>query len=277
MPLLRRGGEDTPPVITLLTDYGLRDAYAGVLHGVIRRICPAATVIDISHEIPPGDLLAGALALAESVAFMPVGVHVAIVDPGVGTDRRALALRCANGRAFIGPDNGLLAHAVAGAGGVVDAVEISESPWRLEPVSSTFHGRDIFAPVAAEIAGGRPLVAAGDPIEPDVLLELELPAVRVSESAMVATVAAVDHYGNLSLLAAPRDARRAGIKAGAIVTVASDHRRMVARYGKTFGDVGAGRLVLHADSNGRLALSVNGGSAATLLGATSRTELRITR
>jgi S-adenosylmethionine hydrolase len=136
-----------PPVITLLTDYGLVDEFVGVLHGVIARICPAAQIIDLSHGVPAQDVAAGAVMLANALPYLPVGVHVAVVDPGVGSDRRAVAVRLADRRLLVGPDNGLLWTAALGGGGVVAVAEISASPWRLEPLAATFHGRDIFAPV----------------------------------------------------------------------------------------------------------------------------------
>jgi S-adenosylmethionine hydrolase len=250
-----------------VTDYGTSDIYAGVLHGVIARICPEALVIDLTHRIPAGDLLGGAMALADALPFTPVGVHVAVVDPGVGSNRRALALRCWDGRVLVGPDNGLLGPAAARCGGVVEAVEITHSPWRLDPLSATFHGRDVFAPVAASLAVGKPFVAAGDPLEVRELIDLPLPAVEIYERELVATVTSVDTYGNLLLLAQEADARSAGLRPGAVVQVesAAGRRKRYARYGHTFSDVGAGRLVLYAASSGRLALAVNGASAADTL------------
>jgi S-adenosylmethionine hydrolase len=262
----RRHNAGPAPVITLVTDYGSSDIYAGVLHGVIAQICPAATVMDLSHRVPAGDLLGGALALADALPYTPVGGHGAVVAPGVGSRRRALALRCLDGRVLVGPDNGLLGPAAALSGGVVEAVEISHSPWRLEPVSATFHGRDVFAPVAASLAAGKPLVAAGDPVEVRELIDLELPAVAISDSRLTTTVTSVDTYGNLLLNAQPADLQSAGVRPGAVVRVeGAAARRRYARYGRTFSDVGAGRLVLYAASSGRLALASNGASAADTL------------
>ncbi len=276
----RRGAEPAPPpLVSLLTDYGSGGLYVGLLHSVIARICPSARVLDLTHEIPAGDVLAGALALADALAFLPVGIHVAVVDPGVGTGRRALALRCGDGRVLIGPDNGLLALAVDLAGGLDTAVEISASPLALDPVSATFHGRDIFAPVAAGLAAGRTLVEAGALIDDPVgLTELELPVVRHDFDGMEVTVTAVDQFGNLSLFVLPGDLAAAEFSFGDPVAVGvgkgegegegeGRERRVFARYGSTFADVGPGRLLLHVDSTGRLALAVNGASAAERLGA----------
>jgi S-adenosylmethionine hydrolase len=263
----RRGAASAAAIITLLTDYGSGGLYVGLLHGVIARIAPAAKVIDLSHEVPFGDVLAGALALADALPYLPVAIHVAVVDPGVGTGRRSLALRCGDGRVLIGPDNGLLTLAVMAAGGLDSAVEISASAMTLHPVSSTFHGRDIFAPVAAALAAGRTLAEVGSPItEPVGLTEPELPPVELFADALEATVSGVDAFGNLALLAMPQDATAANLHPGSPVAVTVGERRLFARYASTFSDVGPGRLLLHEDSNGRLALAVNGASAAELLG-----------
>ena len=140
-----------PRPITFLSDYGLGDEFVGVVHGVIAEICPQAAVIDISHGVPRQDVQAGALMLARALPYMPAGVHLAVVDPEVGARRRAVALRCGD-RLLVGPDNGLLIPAAERFDGVSEAVEISASPWRLEPLSATFHGRDVFAPVVAHLA-----------------------------------------------------------------------------------------------------------------------------
>ncbi len=156
-----------PPVITFLSDYGNDDEFVGVVHGVILKLCPEARVIDVSHGIPRQAVDLGARALLRALPYMPAGVHLAVVDPEVGARRRAVALRVAEeDRLLVGPDNGLLIPIAERFGGVATAVEISSSPWRLEPVSATFHGRDIFAPVAARLAAGEPLEDAGTPLEP---------------------------------------------------------------------------------------------------------------
>ncbi|MEX2253522.1 MAG: SAM-dependent chlorinase/fluorinase, partial [Thermoleophilaceae bacterium] len=141
-------------IVTLLTDYGAEDEFVGVLHGVIRRACPEAQVIDITHGVPRYDVRRGAIVLRNTLPYMPAGVHLAVVDPQVGTERRAVALRCEDGRILVGPDNGLLSLAWEGCGGVELAVDVTRSPHRLEPVSATFHGRDVVAPVAAPLAAG---------------------------------------------------------------------------------------------------------------------------
>ncbi|MBO0768221.1 MAG: SAM-dependent chlorinase/fluorinase [Solirubrobacterales bacterium] len=259
------------PLITLLTDYGTDGIYVGVLHALIGRICANARVLDVTHAVAPGDVTAGALALLDALPYLPQAIHVAVVDPDVGTERRAVALLCENGHTLIGPDNGVLMLAANAAGGVKSAYDISASQWRLSPVSPTFHGRDVFVPVAASLAAGNLLSEAGTPFDPGALVSLELPNPEVEDRRLTATVTAVDRFGNLALLAMPADAERAGLEPGGAVMVGTH----AARFGKTFADVGVGRLLLHVDSTGRLALAVNQGNAAERLGVGAGDRLTI--
>ena len=209
-----------PPVITFLSDYGLVDDFVGVCHGVIARICPPARIIDITHGIPRHDVRAGAIVLADALPYMPDGVHLAVVDPDVGASRRAVALSLADGRRLVGPDNGLLSLAAAAGGGVVQAVDIAQSPLRLEPVSATFHGRDIFAPVAAQLAAGFPLAEAGPPVDPDGLVALELPRPSVRPDGVIdAHVLYRDRFGNLGLDLTHDDLPGSGLRIGHGVTL----------------------------------------------------------
>jgi S-adenosyl-L-methionine hydrolase (adenosine-forming) len=250
--------------ITFLSDYGLRDEFVGVVHAVIAHECRDARVIDLSHGVPRQSVLAGALMLMRALPYAPPGVHLAVVDPEVGARRRAVALLTAQEeRLLVGPDNGLLMPAAERFGGVVEAVEISTSPWRLEPVSATFHGRDLFAPVAARLAGGEALADAGTPMSPDELVTLELPRPRQEDGALVAHVTVVDGYGNVQLDAAPGDL---GGRLGRAVEV-GDGRPV--RYLRTFADAEAGELLLYEDAAGMLALAVNGGEAVSELGGLS--------
>src|SRR3954469_3218468 len=151
--------------VTFLSDYGLVDEFVGVCHAVIARIAPEARVIDLTHGIPRHDARTGALVLARALPYAPPGVHLAVVDPEVGAERRGVAIRCAEeGRFLVGPDNGLLMPAAAAFGGAVEAVDVARSPHRLEPVAATFHGRDVFAPVAAHLAAGAEVRDAGTPL-----------------------------------------------------------------------------------------------------------------
>ena len=188
-------------------------------------------------------------------------MHLAVVDPDVGARRRAVALRTADeDRLLVGPDNGLLMPAAERFGGVVEAVEISHSPWRLEPVSATFHGRDLFAPVAARLAGGEALADAGTPLGASELVALELPRPREEDGALVAHVMVVDGFGNVQLDAAPDDLNG---RLGHTVEVGGGHS---ARYLRTFADAAPGELLLYEDAAGMLALAVNGGEASRELG-----------
>jgi S-adenosylmethionine hydrolase len=254
------------PVVTLLTDYGLQDEFVGVCHGVIAGICPDARIIDLTHGIAPQDVLGGALRLAAALPYLPVGVHAAVVDPGVGGERRAVAMRCGDGRLLVGPDNGLLWLGSEAAGGVPEAVDISESAVRLEPVSATFHGRDIFCPVAAHLAAGRSLREVGEPLDPGQLVRLEVPDPVVEGGRLRATVMLVDRFGNLQL-----NCRAEGLQLGTKVQVGDRS----ARYGRTFTDAAPDELILYQDSAGFLALAVNQGSAADLLRLAPGNELEI--
>jgi S-adenosylmethionine hydrolase len=250
--------------VTLLTDYGLQDEFVGVCHGVIARIAPDARVIDLTHGVPRHDVRAGALALRRALPYTPPGVHVAVVDPGVGGPRRAVALRCGD-RLLVGPDNGLLVPAAQRCGGVTEAVDIGGSQWRLQPVSATFHGRDVFAPVAAHLAAGGALADAGTQIDPATLVTPELPAPRRDGDVLVAHVLGFDAFGNVLLDAAPDDLPAGDVRI---------RGRRVAR-GTTFGDVPAGELVLYVDSSDTVALAVNQGSARELLGLELDDEVRV--
>jgi S-adenosyl-L-methionine hydrolase (adenosine-forming) len=265
------------PVISFLTDYGLRDGFVGVCHGVIARGCPQARVIDLTHELPPQDVHSGALVLASSIEYLPDGaVHLAVVDPGVGTARRAIAVLSRSGARFVGPDNGLLEPAVSVRGGAVDVVDIGRSPFALAGVSATFHGRDLFAPVAAALAGGRGLSEVGSQVEPSSLVALPRTHASRDERTLVAHVQYIDQFGNLQLDADEDDI--AWVTAAGPVEVCSsawDRPALAIRHGVTFADVGTGELVLYEDAHRRPAIAVNRGSGAERLGLGVGDELRI--
>ncbi len=254
------------PLISFLSDYGHRDEYVGVCHGVIASRCPRARVIDLTHGISPQDVRAGALALADALPFVPAGVHLAVVDPGVGGPRRALALATVReGRLLVGPDNGLLIPAAERFGGVAAAVDVSGAPVRLRPVSRTFHGRDIFAPVAAALACGAPLHELGEPVDPAALQPLELPAAELRGGELHAHVLRCDGFGNVLLDASPAQLEALGTPLGEALRVrvaGAEHRAV---RGLAFADVAEGELLLYEDAQGAVALAVNGGSAAETL------------
>jgi S-adenosylmethionine hydrolase len=262
--------------ITFLSDYGLADEFVGVVHGVIARIAPDARVIDLGHGVPRQDVQAGARMLERALPYVPPGVHLAVVDPEVGAARRAIALRTQDqDRLLVGPDNGLLMPAAERFGGVAEGVEISASGWRLEPVSATFHGRDVFAPVAARLAAGEPLAAAGAPLEASELVSLERSRPRQEADALVAHVVAADTYGNAILDATHADLVESGLRLGDAVAARTGGRRVRGVVARTFSDVGPGSLLLYEDAGGALALAVNGGDAAALLGVRAGDEVRL--
>jgi S-adenosylmethionine hydrolase len=262
--------------ITFLSDYGLADEFVGVVHGVIAAICPDARVIDLGHGVPRQDVAAGAAMLVRSLPYAPPGVHLAVVDPEVGARRRAIALRTAEeDRLLVGPDNGLLVPAAERFGGIAEVVEISASSWRLEPVSATFHGRDVFAPVAARLACGDPLASAGTPLAPAELVRAERTQPRHEPGALIAHVVATDTYGNAVLDAAHGDLVRRGLRLGDAVSARVGSRRIRGVVARTFSDVAPGALLLYEDAAGALALAVNGGDAAALLGVRSGDEVRL--
>jgi S-adenosyl-L-methionine hydrolase (adenosine-forming) len=262
-------------IVTLLTDYGRDDDFVGVCHGVIRGIHPDADIVDITHGIERYAVRQGALVLRNTLPYMPVGVHVAVVDPQVGTERRAIALRTGDGRILVGPDNGLLSLAWERCDGVEIAVDITRSPHRLEPVSATFHGRDIFAPVAAHLAAGAELADAGDPLDPDSLERVELPEPRDQDGAVVAHALVIDHFGNVGLNVDHDRLAGTGMTLGGRVAIAAGAERYVATYAQTFADVRAGELIVYQDAYRTLALAINRGDAAATLGLGVDAEVRL--
>jgi S-adenosylmethionine hydrolase len=263
-------------VITFLSDYGLTDDFVGICHGVIARICPEARVIDLTHGVPRHDVRAGAVLLAEALPYVPAGVHLAVVDPDVGAARRAVALECEDGRQLVGPDNGLLWLAAQAAGGVVQAADIARSRFRLTPASATFHGRDIFAPVAARLAAGEPLAETGDPLDPAELVALTLPPARRDGDALVAHVRYVDGFGNLQLNAAHADLAGTGLRLGRAVALRlSDGSIHRTRYVRTFADAEPDELLVYEDASRRLAVAVSQGDAARRLGMAVDDELEL--
>jgi S-adenosyl-L-methionine hydrolase (adenosine-forming) len=262
-------------IVTLLTDYGRDDDFVGVCHGVIRSIDPDAQIVDITHGIRRYAVRQGAIVLRNTLPYMPVGVHVAVVDPQVGTERRAVALRTADGRILVGPDNGLLSLAWERCGGVEMAVDVTRSPHRLEPVSATFHGRDIFAPVAARLAAGAELADAGDPLEPEALAAVDLPAPRHEDGGIVAHALVMDRFGNAGLNVDHDDLAGSGITLGGGVELEVGGERYLATYAQTFADVKPGELLVYQDAYRTLAVAINRGDAAATLALRPDVEVRL--
>ncbi len=260
--------------ITFLTDFGLQDDFVGTCHGVMKRIAPEAEIIDITHGIPPQAVLQGALVLANTIGYMPVGVHLAVVDPGVGGPRRPLALRDGAGRVYVGPDNGLLLPAARRAG-IEAAHELANPAYALESISRTFHGRDLFAPAAAHLALGVPLQELGPPVDPDGLVTLDLPPPRIEERAAHATVLYVDSFGNIALNLTREDVEQIGIVSGTQVELELAGESYYAVAARTFADARPGDVILYQDSYANMSVAVSGGSAARLLHASPGLKIRI--
>jgi S-adenosylmethionine hydrolase len=266
---------DSGPVITFLSDYGVQDDFVGVCHGVIARICPQARVIDLTHGIVRHDVRAGALILEGALPYLPVGVHLAVVDPDVGAARRALAMRLADDRTLVGPDNGLLSLAAVRAGGIVEAVDVAHSKFRLEPVSATFHGRDIFAPVTAHLAAGVPLAEVGEPCDPENLVHLSLPVPQLLDGVVVAHALYIDRFGNVGLNIGHEDLSRLGFKLGTGVVLQAPAGQLEVTYARTFADVPPGEPLVYEDAYRRLSIGVSYGNAAERLRLNVGDELRI--
>jgi S-adenosylmethionine hydrolase len=264
------------PFVTFLSDFGLRDDFVGTCHGVIKRIAPDAEIIDITHGIEPQQVLQGALVLANTLLYMPAGVHLAVVDPGVGGRRRAVVLTAADGRRFVGPDNGLLIPAAERAGGVVSAHELTNPFYRLEPVSLTFHGRDVFSPAAAHLANGVEPGELGPPVEPPTLLRLELPEPDVGPRRIRATVLYVDRFGNVHLNLRLEHLARVGIEPGTTVELAFRLDRYFAQAARTFADARAGDIIVYEDAYDNVSIAISNGNAAEMFAARVGQQVVIT-
>ncbi len=261
--------------LTFLTDYGLEDAFVAVCHGVASQIAPDLRIIDITHLIPLGDIRRGAVVLAQAVPYFPAAVHVAVVDPGVGTARRAVAVQ-AGASVFVGPDNGLLSVAVTAAGGAARAVSLTNRALWRDTEAATFHGRDIFMPVAARLAAGAPLDTVGEPVDVPSLVTLPPPECRLTGGAAHLEVVTADRFGNLQLSLPGADAPRAGLVPGATVTLTWEDGEITVPFVRTFGDVGQGAVLCYLDSGDWVAIAVSGGDAARRLGLRAGTRLTLT-
>jgi S-adenosylmethionine hydrolase len=261
--------------VTFLSDFGLQDDFVGTCHGVIKTISPEVQIIDITHGIAPQHVLQGALVLANTTPYMPRGVHLAVVDPGVGSARRPLALKSGDGRLFVGPDNGLLVPAADRLGGIEAAHELANPDFALDMISRTFHGRDLFAPAAAHLAAGVPLDALGPPVAADALARLDLPEPDVGENRIRATVLYIDRFGNVQLNLTREHLQQAEVTPGTIVEVELALDRYYAVAARTFADARKGDVILYEDSYRNIALAISGGNAADLFGAAPGQEVRI--
>jgi S-adenosylmethionine hydrolase len=264
-------------VITFLTDYGLQDDFVGTCHGVIKRIAPEAEIIDITHGIPPQRVLQGALVLRNTLPYMPTGVHLAVVDPGVGAGRRPLALRDAEGRLYVGPDNGLLLPAADHFGGVQEAHELANPEYALQPVSRTFHGRDLFAPAAAHLALGLDLGELGPPVAADTLARLDIPEAVIGEGRAETVALYIDRYGNVQLNVDREDIDAVEISPGTRVELECWGERYYAVAARAFADARPGDILLYEDSYRNIAIAINRGSAAEMLGVRAGDRILLRR
>ena len=251
--------------LSFLTDYGLDDGFVAACHGVAARIAPHASIIDVTHLIPPGDVRRGAAVLAQTVPYLPPAVHVAVVDPGVGTARRGVAV-AAGDSVFVGPDNGLLSWAVTASGGAARAFSLTNRDLWLAGVAATFHGRDIFMPVAAHLADGTELATTGTKIDVADLVTLPVPERTIRDSVAAGEVLTVDRFGNVQLTITAADAAEIGLKPGATALVRCGRHQLIIPYREMFGAVAPGELVAYTDSAGLVSIAVNGGDAAQRLG-----------
>ncbi len=257
--------------ISFLTDYGLDDAYVAICRGVLLDLAPTAPVVDITHLVPGQDVRRGSTVLAFAAPHLAPSVFVAVVDPGVGGDRRGVAV-AAGGSVLVGPDNGLLPAAADALGGVTAAVQLDRPGLHRQPVSATFHGRDVFCPVAARLFTGLPLAEAGTPVDPTSLVRLPDPVVRHGDGWLEAEVLQVDRYGNVQLATGAGDLARLGAPGGQLAVGEAS-----AVLGRQFGSVPTGELVVYADSDGRVAVAVNRGRADQLLDVRAGDVVRLRR
>jgi len=263
--------------ISFLSDFGLRDEFVGVVHGVIARIAPDVPVLDVGHEFPRGDIRAAALGLARAVQYIPEGVALAVVDPGVGTARRAICVRTEWGH-FIGPDNGLLAPAVAMVGGADRIVSIENPEVQLPGPGATFHGRDLFAPAAAVIASRQANIdELGPEVDKDAVVPLMIPLVEHHDESVLGEVLWVDHFGNAQTNVAPADLTSIGVDEGDDVVMHIGAGEFRVTWVKAYGEVAEHEGLVHTDSYGQIAVAVRGGAATEEFPVDERVAVRFSR
>ncbi|MEA2460405.1 MAG: hypothetical protein QOH90_582 [Actinomycetota bacterium] len=260
-------------VVTFVSDYGLEDEFVGVCHGVMLRVAPHARIVDVHHNILRQDIRHGSVVLKQSAHYMPDSVHLAVVDPSVGSSRKAVAIETGWGDIFVGPDNGLLVPAAEASGGMRRAHEITDERFMLTPVSRTFQGRDVFAPAAAHIANGVDPSELGPPVELDELVRIEVSEAWVHDDHLHAEVLQVDRFGNLQLNFGLDRLGEVGLNNDDHLEVRLEGQRLHVPFGVTFADVKAGDFVLVEDSYKHLSLAVNKGDAAARLRANPRSTV----
>lgn len=255
-------------IITFTSDYGLEDEFVGVCHGVMLMIAPHARIVDVHHNILRQQIRHGAVVLEQSIKFLPEGVHLAVVDPSVGSARRPIVIETRSGQILVGPDNGLLIPASIECGGATKAWDIKTEEFLLRPISRTFQGRDIFAPASAHIANGVDPSELGTSIPVDELIPLEIPKAWLHDDHLHAEVLQVDRFGNLQFNFGRNELADAGLDGDErLLEVRMEGHRLRVPLGDTFADVDDGDFVLVADSYNHLSLAVNKGDAAGKLQA----------
>lgn len=255
--------------ISLLTDFGTDQEYVGVCKAVILSICPSAVIVDISHTVQSYDIEEGAFMLRNFVKYSPVGVHVAVIDPGVGTQRKGIAIETERGDFLVGPDNGVLMEAGAFLG-VKRIHALENTQYMLPQVSTSFHGRDIFAPAAAHLAEGVPAEELGRQVSEEEVEKATISVLGEDETALFSTVVRIDRFGNI----------QTGIPADRVnptreVTVIIGDRKVVLPYVKTFGEVNPGELLMYEDSDGFITISQNQGNASRVLKAEKKMKVSV--
>lgn len=261
--------------VSFLSDFGRRDEFVGVVHGVLARLAPESLVIDLTHDTPRGNVRAGALSLTRAIQYLPEGVCLAVVDPGVGTDRRAIAVRAEWGF-FVGPDNGLLSPAVAMVGGASKIVSIENPEAMIPSPGATFHGRDVFAPAAGLLASGEAALEDLGPIVPDEeVVPLLLPLTEVEEDSVMGEAWWVDVFGNVQTNVSPEELAQVGLGQGDEVTLRIGPRSHRLTWVASYGEVSEGEALLHVDSAGLIAIAVRGGRADEALGLSEGTAVTL--
>jgi hypothetical protein len=247
--------------ISFLSDFGHEDEFVGVVHGVLAKLAPQSRVIDIGHAISPGNIRAGALSLVRAIQYLPEGVCLAVIDPGVGSSRRALAAVTDWGF-FVGPDNGLLSPAVAMTGGASQIVSIENPEAMIPSPGETFHGRDIFAPAAALLASGEAtLDDLGPVVSGDEVTPLLLPLTQVDDGRVIGEAWWVDRYGNAQTNISPDDLMAIGLEPGQVVTTRVGAAVHNIPWVRAYSEVAEGEGLIHVDSAGLMAIAVRSGRA----------------
>ncbi len=261
--------------ITFLSDFGLADDFVGTCHGVIKMIAPDVEIIDITHGVRRHDILQGAVILQNSIPYLPESVILAVVDPGVGGQRKPVAIRTASGRYLVGPDNGLLSLAADTLGGPVTAVELACSTFSLAEVCKTFEGRDLFSPAAAHLSQGVPMEKLGAPVPVSELERIELPRPEFSKQEVTATVIYIDRFGNVQLNLDLEELERTGAAIGGRVEVRHGEERLKTPFRNSFADVAPEEILIYEDSYHKISFAVNQGDAAGVFQITPGSQMVI--